>query len=140
MRVDHVGSTSIPTMSAKAVIDIQVSVEDVEHEDVYLPGLLDAGYVLRVREPGHRMVRTLEFDVHVHLCEVASDWERRHLLFRDWLRHDNDDRLAYEQLKRELVRREWAETNEYAAAKGPLISEIIQRAESWAKTFFWRLS
>ncbi|MCX5045513.1 GrpB family protein [Aldersonia sp. NBC_00410] len=57
-----------------------MSVPDVEDERAYLGPLLDAGYQLRVREPGHRMVRTSELDVHVHVCTVGSDWERRHLL------------------------------------------------------------
>jgi GrpB-like predicted nucleotidyltransferase (UPF0157 family) len=96
-----------------------------------------AGYRLRARQPGHRMVRTVDLDVHVHICRVGSEWERRHLLFRDWLRFDDADREAYAALKRELAQRGWADMNAYADAKGVLISEIMIRAEAWAKQAGW---
>ncbi|MFD6162940.1 GrpB family protein [Nocardia sp. NPDC060256] len=136
-RIDHIGSTSIPGLAAKPIIDIDVSVPDIEDENTYLEPLLAAGYQLRVREPGHRMVRTPKRDVHVHLSTVASDWERRHLLFRDWLRHDAHDRAAYGQLKQQLVQRDWPDMNAYADAKGPLIIEITARAETWAQSIGW---
>jgi GrpB-like predicted nucleotidyltransferase (UPF0157 family) len=87
---------------------------------------------LRVRQPGHRMLRTAALDVHVHICGEGSEWERRHLLFRDWLRLDAADREAYAALKRELAEREWAGMNAYAQAKSALIVEITVRAEEWA--------
>ena len=58
VRVDHIGSTSVPGLAAKPIIDIGLSVLDVDREEHYLPDLIVAGYQLRVREPGHRMVRT----------------------------------------------------------------------------------
>ncbi|MFI6042626.1 GrpB family protein [Nocardia sp. NPDC051321] len=136
-RIDHIGSTAVPGLVAKPIIDIDLSVPDVEDEGAYLEPLLTAGYRLRVREPGHRMVRTPERDVHVHICTVGSDWERRHLLFRDWLRHDARDRAAYGRLKQQLAQRDWPDTNAYADAKGPLIIEITGRAEAWAQAAGW---
>ncbi|GAA1720120.1 hypothetical protein GCM10009809_14820 [Isoptericola hypogeus] len=137
-RVDHVGSTAVPGLAAKPIVDIDVSVPDVEDEDAYLPALLDAGYELRVREPGHRLVRTPARDVHVHVCSAGSDWERQHLLFRDRLRHDAGDRAAYAALKRELAAREWPSMNDYADAKGGLIAQITDRAEAWAAATGWQ--
>jgi GrpB-like predicted nucleotidyltransferase (UPF0157 family) len=137
-RVDHVGSTSVPGLAAKPIVDIDVSVPDVESEQDYLPQLEAAGYVLRVRERGHRLVRTPERDVHVHICDAGSDWEHRHLLFRDWLRRNAGDRAAYEDLKRELAQRDWTDMNAYADAKGPLITEITERAEVWARESGWK--
>ncbi|WP_107657553.1 GrpB family protein [Nocardia suismassiliense] len=137
-RIDHIGSTSVPGLAAKPIIDIDVCVPDVEDEAAYLPPLLAAGYQLRVREPAHRMVRTVQRDVHVHIATVGSDWERRHLLFRDWLRHNVHDRAAYEQLKRQLAQQNWPDMNAYADAKGSLIAEITQRAEAWAESIDWR--
>ncbi|WP_433566958.1 GrpB family protein [Nocardia sp. CA-151230] len=136
-RIDHIGSTSVPGLSAKPIIDIDLSVADVEDEAAYLDALLTAGYQLRVREPGHRMVRTPRRDVHVHICSLGSPWERRHLLFRDWLRHDTPDRIAYEELKHRLAQRDWPDMNVYADAKGPLIAEITQRAQTWAQASGW---
>ena len=68
--IEHVGSTAVPGLAAKPVIDITVVVKHSGNEAAYLPALLAAGYVLRVREPHwhqHRMVRTPELDVHVHI-------------------------------------------------------------------------
>ncbi|WP_203217586.1 GrpB family protein [Nocardia arthritidis] len=136
-RIDHIGSTSVPGLAAKPIIDIDLSVPDVEDEATYLDALLAVGYRLRVREPGHRMVRTPHHDVHVHICTLGSEWERRHLLFRDWLRLDAADRTAYEQLKRKLAQRDWADMNAYAEEKGPLITEITRRAQEWAQNCGW---
>jgi GrpB-like predicted nucleotidyltransferase (UPF0157 family) len=137
VRVDHIGSTSVPGLAAKPIVDLQLSVPDVEDEQRYLPPLADAGYLLRVREPGHRMVRTPDLDVHVHVCPAGSDWERRHLLFRDRLRHDAADRASYQALKRDLAGRDWPDMNAYADAKGAVITEIMSRAEAWADTTHW---
>lgn len=139
IRVDHIGSTSIPGLTAKPIIDIDLTVPDPEDEAAYLPALEAAGYRLRVREPGHRMVRTPALDVHVHLCGPGSDWQRRHVLFRDWLRHNADDREAYADLKRSLSEQDWSDMNAYAAAKGPLIEQITARAEQWAEQTGWHL-
>lgn len=137
LRVDHVGSTAVPGLQAKPIIDIDLTVEDPDNESSYLPRLVMVGYQLRVREPGHRMLRTPQRDVQIHVCAKGGDWERRHLLFRDWLRHDERDRQAYGQLKASLARREWPDMNAYAAAKGPLIESITGRAEEWAGTDGW---
>jgi GrpB-like predicted nucleotidyltransferase (UPF0157 family) len=136
-RVDHIGSTSVPGLAAKPIIDIQVSVPDIDDEQSYVDPLQAAGYRLRVREPGHRMLRTPERDVHVHVCGAGSAWERRHLLFRDWLRRDPADLAAYQELKRKLAAQEWADMNAYADAKGPLVVEISGRAEAWAQETGW---
>jgi GrpB-like predicted nucleotidyltransferase (UPF0157 family) len=70
---DHIGSTSIPGFITKPIVDIDLSVPDVADERAYLDALLAAGYRLRVREPGHLMVRTPELDVQVHICAACSD-------------------------------------------------------------------
>jgi GrpB-like predicted nucleotidyltransferase (UPF0157 family) len=124
-------------LAAKPIIDIQTSVPEVEDESSYLPSLVEAGYQLRVREPDHRMFRTPELDVHVHVCDTGRDWERRHLLLRDWLRHSSDDREAYAALKTELQKQTWETMNHYAEAKTTLISEMMVRAESWALATGW---
>ena len=136
-RVDHVGSTGVPGLAAKPIIDIDVSVPDADDETAYLGPLTAAGYHLRVRQPGHRMVRTQDLRVHVHVCTVGSEWERRHLLFRDWLRRDECDRELYGQLKLRLAQQDWPDMNAYADAKGPLIAEITERAEAWARSTGW---
>jgi GrpB-like predicted nucleotidyltransferase (UPF0157 family) len=137
VRVDHIGSTAVPGLAAKPIIDIDVSVRDVEDDELYLRPLAACGYELRVREPDHRMVRTPALDVQVHICQAGSQWERRHLLFRDWLIADDSDRAAYAALKTQLAGQTWNDMNEYADAKGPLIAGIMARAEAWAASSGW---
>jgi GrpB-like predicted nucleotidyltransferase (UPF0157 family) len=106
-----------------------VMVDDPDDDATFVLALTKAGYVLRVIEPQHRMFRTPKRDVHVHLWRTGSDDERRHLLFRDWLRENADDRERYEAVKRELASREWDDSNDYAQAKSSVIAEIMGRAE-----------
>jgi GrpB-like predicted nucleotidyltransferase (UPF0157 family) len=136
-RIDHVGSTAVPGLGAKPIVDVQVSVPDPDDEDAFGPALEALGYALRVREPGHRMYRAPALDVHVHVWESGSEDERRHLLFRDWLRCAPADRQLYEQVKRDLAACEWADMNEYADAKTAVIGQIAARAEAWAAASKW---
>ena len=138
-RIDHVGSTSVPGLAAKPVVDIQVAVDDPDDDAALVVPLTRAGYVLRVIEPEHRMFRSPQRDVHVHVWESGSDHERRHLLFRDWLRESADDRALYESVKRQLAGREWQDSNDYAQAKSDVVVEIMTRAESWAGRAGWVL-
>ena len=130
LRIEHIGSTSVPGLAAKPIIDIDLSVADSDDESGYLADLERTGYVLRVREPAHRMLRTPGLDVHLHICTIGSDWEQRHLVFRDWLRTHPDDRQRYEDVKRELAQREWDDMNDYADAKTEVVADIMQRAGS----------
>jgi len=128
VQVEHIGSTSVPGLAAKSIIDIQVTVEDITAEEDYLDQLLDSGYELRVREPAHRLVRTHARDVHVHVHEVGAQAATDDLLFRDHLRSDPDDRDLYERTKRALITQDWPDMNAYAEAKTQVIVEIKQRA------------
>src|ERR1041385_4355627 len=110
LRIEHIGSTSVPGLSAKPIVDILVVVQDSADESAYLPPLEAAGYILRVREPEwneHRMFRTPEGDVHIHIYSAGCGEIQRNLTFRDRLRHNTEDRRRYEQTKRELATREW---------------------------------
>jgi GrpB-like predicted nucleotidyltransferase (UPF0157 family) len=126
-RVEHMGSTAVPGLAAKPIVDIMVTVDDPDDEAAYLDRLEDAGYVLRVREAGHRMFRTPARDVHVHVWPEGSEDQERHLTFRDHLRSDSDDRDAYAELKRSLAG-QWRDLNYYADAKGPFIRQILDAA------------
>jgi GrpB-like predicted nucleotidyltransferase (UPF0157 family) len=113
----------------KPIVDLQVSVDDVRDEASYVPALVAVGYELRARERGHRMLRTPQRDVHLHLCDAGSDWERRHLAFRDRLRSSPADRERYAAVKRSLAVRSWPSMNAYAEAKSDVIAEILRRAD-----------
>ncbi len=129
--LEHVGSTSVPGLAAKPIIDIDVVVKDSRDESSYLPALEAAGYVLRVREPDwheHRMFRTPELDVHVHVFSPGSPEVERHLIFRDRLIKFDEDRQAYESVKQKLANEDWDDMNAYARAKSEIVESILVRA------------
>jgi len=128
--IEHIGSTSVPGLAAKPIIDILVTVDktEIEHDERLVADLEAAGYALRVREPGHRMFRTPARDVHVHVFPTDSDEIERHFLLRDRLRRSAEDRELYAATKRELAKREWSDMNYYAEAKTDVIQAILARA------------
>ena len=130
VEIEHIGSTSVPGLAAKPIIDIVVTVHDITAEEDYLDVLLAAGYELRVREPGHRMVRTSVRDVHVHILERGDPAVDDYLLLRDHLRTHADDRTLYEGTKRVLLAQSWDDMNGYAEAKSEVISAIKARARA----------
>ena len=132
-RVEHFGSTAVPGLAAKGIIDVMVTVEDADDEASYGPALERHGFAIRLRQPGHRMYRTPDRDVHVHVFSDASEAARIRLLFRDWLRHDEGDRRLYEETKRALARRDWDATNDYSEAKGTVVAAILVRAQRWSE-------
>jgi GrpB-like predicted nucleotidyltransferase (UPF0157 family) len=131
LSVEHIGSTSVPGLAAKPIVDVLLVVEDSGDEASYLPALEEAGYVLRVREPDfdeHRMFRTPEKDVHVHVFSSGSLEIERYLLLRDRLREDQGDRELYARTKRDLASRDWPSMQHYAEAKTEVIEGIVARA------------
>jgi GrpB-like predicted nucleotidyltransferase (UPF0157 family) len=129
--LDHIGSTSVPGLAAKPIIDILLMVDDVGDEASFVSPLERAGFVLRVREPGHRMLRTPELDVHLHVYAAGSGERERYLDLRDWLRHDRADRDLYAATKRELAKRDWSDMNYYADAKDDVVAVILGHAVAW---------
>jgi GrpB-like predicted nucleotidyltransferase (UPF0157 family) len=137
LRIEHNGSTSVPGLAAKPIVDILLVVEDAADESSYLPALEAAGYVLRVREPDfyeHRMLRTPAKDSHVHVFPPDSPEIERYLLLRDRLRADASDRELYAQTKRRLAARSWPTMQHYAEAKSEVIETIIARAAAEQRT------
>jgi GrpB-like predicted nucleotidyltransferase (UPF0157 family) len=131
LSVVHIGSTSVPGLAAKPIVDILLVVEDSGEEATYLPAMEEAGYVLRVREPDfdeHRMFRTPTKDVHVHVFSAGSPEIERYLLLRDRLRQNEAEREFYAQMKRELAKRDWPTMEHYAEAKTEVVEGIISRA------------
>jgi GrpB-like predicted nucleotidyltransferase (UPF0157 family) len=129
-RVEHVGSTAVPGLAAKPIVDISVGVDDPDDDAVFVPQLTAAGYVLRVIEPAHRMFRTPDRSVHLHVWRDGSDGQIDQLVFRDWLRAHGDDLARYEAVKRELAARQWGSMGDYADAKSDVVADIMERAEA----------
>ena len=126
-RIEHIGSTSVPGLVAKPVIDVLLVVDDAQDEASYLGPLEASGYLLRVREPGHRMLRTPDLGVHVHVLSEGDPAVDAYLALRDQLRVSKNDRDRYAATKRELATRLWPTMDHYAAAKSDVIREILDR-------------
>jgi GrpB-like predicted nucleotidyltransferase (UPF0157 family) len=136
LRVDHVGSTSVPGLAAKPIVDLQVSVAALQPMDAYreplraigyehyewlnADGIDDYPYFAKPPEPPRAF--------HIHVAESGSYHERRHLAFRDWLRTHPEDAAEYERVKRNLARREWDTMDEYANAKTAFIVTVTAKA------------
>ena len=140
LRIDHVGSTSVPGLAAKPIVDVQVSVADLTDEQAYVPQLERLGVQLRSRDDLHRFFRPFagrRRDVHVHVCQVNSPWEREHLLFRDYLRVNRAASQAYVKAKREASR-VWSDDGwAYTDAKSEVILSLLDEAERWALKIDW---
>ncbi len=130
-RLEHVGSTSVPGLAAKPIIDIVLVIPDSSDESTYLPDLEAAGYVLRIREPAwfeHRVFKGPDTNVNLHVYTEGCAEIERYLLFRDRLRTHDDERDLYERTKRELAARDWQFVQQYADAKTEVVEGIIARA------------
>jgi GrpB-like predicted nucleotidyltransferase (UPF0157 family) len=141
VRIDHVGSTSIAGIPAKPVIDVQVSVPDVEDTDAYRTQIESLGFGLRYIEAGHRYFRPppgFPRDYQVHVCQIGSDWERVHLLFRDYLRSHPQVAAEYGRMKLRLADRHRNARIQYNDEKGPFINAVVAAAEDWAREVGWR--
>ncbi|GIF20808.1 GrpB-like predicted nucleotidyltransferase (UPF0157 family) [Actinoplanes tereljensis] len=128
--LEHVGSTSVPGLPAKPVIDIDLTLDDTEFEAAYLPPLEKLGYRLILREPwwhGHRMLIPPNADINLHVWPPHSPELVRHRLFRDWLRTHPDDRSRYADTKRRVARETAANPSDYNMAKNDVIDDIFTR-------------
>jgi GrpB-like predicted nucleotidyltransferase (UPF0157 family) len=141
VRIEHVGSTSVPGLAAKPVIDIQVSVPDVDDEQSYLDRAGSAGLVLHLRERGHRFLwppAAKPRDAHVHICSSGSAWESVHLLFRDYLRAHPSVCKDYAALKNELITRWHHDRKAYGDAKTGFVLDTLADARQWATATGWQ--
>jgi GrpB-like predicted nucleotidyltransferase (UPF0157 family) len=131
VRIDHVGSTSVPGLPAKAIIDVQVSVSDLAKESSYVPPLEKLGLQLRSRDAHHRYFWPYPGrprDAHVHVCAAGSDWEADHLRFRDYLRTHPEACNRYAEAKRAAAA-SWADDElAYTDDKTEVILNILQSA------------
>ena len=136
-RIEHVGSTSVPGLPAKPVIDIQVSVPDISDESAYVPPIESIGIQFRSRDDQHRYFRPfsgLPRSVQVHVCNMGSEWERRHLLFRDFLRADTRAKDEYLAVKRQAAVLWRDDRIAYADAKTEVIERLMRRARVWKRS------
>lgn len=129
--VEHVGSTSVPGLPAKPVLDLVLGVPDPTDEDAYVPALEPLGYRLDIREPEwhqHRLLKHTDPAVNLHVFAAGHDEIARMVAFRDHLRRDDADRALYLRTKRDLAARRWEYVQDYADAKSDVVGQIMHRA------------
>lgn len=123
----------MPGLAAKPVIDIVLVVADSSDEAGYVPDLQNAGYQLKLREPGwhqHRLLIDHEPGVQVHVFSNGSSEARRMVVFRDRLRSHPEDRDLYQRTKKELAAQRWAYVQDYADAKSSVVEAILAKAQA----------
>jgi GrpB-like predicted nucleotidyltransferase (UPF0157 family) len=139
--IEHVGSTAVPGLAAKPIIDLDVALraeanlpEAIERlarlgyayeGDLGIPGR--AAFAWPPQVPRH----------HLYVCALDSAVYRRHLLFRDYLRAHQDTTTAYAALKRQLAEQYRGQRDAYTEAKGPFVRAAMARAEEWARMTAW---
>ena len=131
VQIEHTGSTSVPGLAAKPIVDITLAVPDSSDEEAYVKDLEAAGYKLVIREPDwfeHRVLKGPDTNINLHVFSQGCQEIARMVGFRDWLRAHDDDRELYERAKRDLSKQTWAYVQNYADAKTEVVEAIIARA------------
>jgi GrpB-like predicted nucleotidyltransferase (UPF0157 family) len=141
LRIDHIGSTAVPGLDAKPIIDIQISVADFDPSDAFRVPLEGIGYVFRHENPERTKRYFRESPgqrrTHVHVRRSGSWAEQFALLFRDFLRAHADDAQRYAALKHSLAALYRTERDRYTEAKEPFIWELMRRADRWSQDVGW---
>ena len=157
LRIDHIGSTSVPGLGAKDVIDVQVTVAALSPEEPLRAALVAAGYPLH---PGllqdHRPAGDQQPDadwqkrycpelpegqrVHIHIRAGGAANQQYALLFRDFLRSDPPAAGSYDRIKRALARLHPDDDDAYYAVKDPVCDLIMAAAKRWATATDWKPS
>jgi GrpB-like predicted nucleotidyltransferase (UPF0157 family) len=138
VRVEHVGSTAVPGLAAKPIVDLQLSVDRIEPRERYAVALTQLGYLF-VPAPEspdyHFFAKPPERPraYHLHVCEAGSHHEFRHVAVRDFLRSHPDEVGRYAELKREIVSRHPRDRLAYIAGKDRYVTGLERRAVSWAR-------
>ena len=131
LQLEHVGSTAVPGLPAKPIIDMLLVLANSADEPAYVPAMEVAGYVLRIREPDwneHRLFKGPDSNINLHVFSSGCTEIARMLLFRDWLRINTSDRDLYARTKLELAKKNWKYVQNYADAKTAVVEQIIARA------------
>lgn len=134
-RIDHVGSTSVPRLAAKPIIDVQVSLPGLDGVEELRDALADLSLDLMVNEDRRKWFakrRTAGAETNVHIRTTGEFSQQAALLFRDYLRAEPSARRRYERVKRELAERDWDCIDDYADAKGDIVWQLLREADRWS--------
>lgn len=133
LAIEHAGSTSVPGLAAKPIVDMILVVADSADEPSYVPPMEAAGYVLRIRESDwfeHRLFKGPDAEINLHVFSTGCEEIERMLLFRNHLRAHPEERALYERTKRSLAAQKWQFVQHYADAKTEIVEAIVARARA----------
>ena len=134
-RIDHIGSTSVPGLAAKPIIDVQVSIPDLHDVEQFRAALDARGFELMANDDRRKCYarrRVSGDEVNVHIRASGEFSQQAALLFRDYLRAEPSARRRYERVKRELSERSWDRIDDYADAKGDVVWQLLREADRWS--------
>jgi GrpB-like predicted nucleotidyltransferase (UPF0157 family) len=138
IRLEHVGSTAVPGLASKPILDLQLSVDAIEPQERYREPLERLGYMFvpAPESPDYHFFakppqrpRTH----HLHVCEAGSEHEFRHVAVRDFLRARADEAARYADLKRQVVTSHPHDRLAYIEGKGDYVTALEERALAWAR-------
>lgn len=136
--VEHVGSTAVPGLAAKPIVDLMVGVASLDDADACVQPLVAAGWEyapeFEAQVPERRYFRRFrggDHTHHLHVVETGSDWWERHLHFRDYLREHPDLAREYDRLKRDLAERFRWDVDGYTDGKDDFIRDVEERAREF---------
>ena len=141
-RIDHIGSTAVPGLDAKPIIDAQISVSELEPVHAYGDGLVRLGFVHRADNPDKtkRYFREASGQrrTHIHVRRAGSWSEQFALLFRDYLRAHEAEAQRYAEVKHILAGQYGDDREGYTEAKSPFIWQLMRSAGRWSQEVGWQ--
>ncbi len=156
IKIEHIGSTAIPDICSKPVIDIMIGVEEEKQLDDNINKIISLGYTyvqkyevympfrryfFKLKDPDIKLPEIISFNdpdidkgnhedsFHIHMVAINSDFWINQLLFRDYLRNNHKAKKEYENVKKSLSEIEWDSINDYADAKSDCIAKILENAK-----------
>lgn len=156
IKIEHIGSTSITNIYSKPIIDIMIGVKEEKHLDKYINKIISLEYTyiqkyeiympfrryfFKLNDPEVRLPKIIGFNdedidkgnhedsFHIHIVQINSDFWINQLLFRNYLQNNNKSKKDYEDLKKDLTKREWDSVNDYTDAKSDFINGILEKAK-----------
>jgi GrpB-like predicted nucleotidyltransferase (UPF0157 family) len=138
VRLEHVGSTAVPGLAAKPILDLLMSVAAIDARARYVEPLARAGYMFAPapESPDYHFFAkppARPRSYHLHVCQAGGAHEQRHLAVRDFLRSHEREAIRYEALKRQLAQSHPEDRLAYIAGKQSYVDGLERRALAWAR-------
>ncbi len=135
--IDHVGSTALPYMVGKNIIDILVGVENEKEMDEFTDKLEELGFFPGKKSTGYtyrffasREEETKSGDVHIHLADISSDRYKDFLTLKKYLLENTEEREKYAKIKKDIIKNGHDIRNDYRDIKSKYVTDLLERARN----------